>query len=113
MAQSRFLERNAREINADFIKLGAPDFWALSVACRPGWTIQQVAARSGYDGDRMMISTVGRLRSGGFEVVPDRGEGPAHALLILGQPPAEPLWAVLRTFFDGPYNIDARLDERR
>ncbi len=64
----------------------------------------------------MMVSRVETLRSGGFEVVPDLEEGPAHALIMLPVDPSEDpseeewegLWETLRGCFDAPIKNPAR-----
>jgi hypothetical protein len=90
---SQNLTDNAESVFADLNQ------WAVSVGSYPNMTADQIAVEMLYRGRSICESQVVRLRDAGFEVIPDRGEGPVHALVLLPEPPSENLWERLRACF--------------
>jgi hypothetical protein len=75
--------------------------YALSVYALPGRTADEIAILVPLRHSKIRQSTVGRLREGGYEVVPSPGP-PGHADLKLPSPPTEDDWKTLDALFDPP-----------
>jgi len=75
--------------------------YALSVASYPGLTADDLARRAHLANRQMCETTVGALRSHGYEVVLTE-EATAHADLVLPSDPSEDLWIDLRAVFGPP-----------
>jgi hypothetical protein len=75
--------------------------YAFSVASYPGLTADELAHRARVANRQMCETTVGALRSHGYEVVLT-DEPTAHADLLLPSGPSEDLWIGLRAIFSPP-----------
>lgn len=98
-------ESMATNANTHFDKYGE---YALSVYSRPHLTAGQIAAVAGVPHNQMRVSTAGRIRAAGYDVVPSEQHGPAHADLPLPDPPTANDWAALQAAFDPPSPNPAR-----
>ena len=79
----------------------AHGFYALSVYCVPGRTADEIAIGVPLRHSNIRASTVGRLRSAGYEIVASPGP-PGHADLVLPTPPTDHDWKALDRVFDPP-----------
>ena len=82
--------------------------YALSVYCAAEKTAAEIADRVPLPHSFVRQSTVGRLRDAGYEVVPSPGP-PAHADLVLPDPPTDVDWEMLDVLFDPPHPNPARM----
>jgi hypothetical protein len=90
---SRVLQDNAEDHHEEH-----PDEWAIPVASATGHDADELAIMSPWiRNGKVRLSTVGRVRAIGHDVVPS-GEFP-HADLKLREEPSEPLWEELRDAF--------------
>jgi hypothetical protein len=80
--------------------------WSLSVWSYPDMTADEIVREAKQvmpetlPQGKIRVSTVGKLRSAGFELVamPERG----HYSLVVPPEPGEPIWDHLRELFDEP-----------
>lgn len=85
------LEANATNHMVDTLHETGRLEWAISVACRGGVSVDELAKEAGEkvwkfsERPRMRASTVGALRARGYDVVPD---DLPHALILLPKSPA-------------------------
>lgn len=90
--------------------------WAVCAASYQDPSPDEIVESAQFGHKKMMVSTVGVLRSKGFDVVPDPEEGPVHALIMLpvatSEEPSkeewEEIWDELRSCFDDPIANPAR-----
>lgn len=74
---------------------------AISVVCRAGKTADELAARGTLPHPRIRQTTVGRIRSAGYNVIAD--EPPEdHALIMLPRLPTDDDWITISNLFDPP-----------
>jgi hypothetical protein len=73
--------------------------FALSVASLRDASIEDITRVALLPNNQIRVSTVGRIRSCGYEVVPSEPP-PAHADLKLPNPPTDDDWETLRSIFD-------------
>ena len=76
-------------------------FYALSVYSIPGMTAHEIAAGVPLRHSKIRASTVGRVRSAGYDIVSSPGP-PGHADLVLPTPPTDHDWSTLDRVFDPP-----------
>jgi hypothetical protein len=81
--------------------------WTVSIACVPGLTAEQTAARSivvqGYR--QMRVATAGPLKAAGYPVESD-GAGKTHGVIVLPGKPDARVWNELRALLiqrDNPH----------
>jgi hypothetical protein len=79
----------------------AEGFYALSVYCVPGMTADEIAVGAKLSYSKVRVSTVGRIRSMGYNIVGSPGP-PGHADLVLPTPPTDHDWTALERVFDPP-----------
>jgi hypothetical protein len=75
--------------------------FAISVASLPDASIEDITRMALLANNQIRVSTVGRIRACGYEVVPSEPP-PAHADLKLPNPPTDDDWETLRSIFDDP-----------
>lgn len=75
--------------------------YALSVFSAPGLSADEIAGRVPLRHSKIRQSTVGRIRSAGYEVVSSAGP-PGHADLLLPHRPSDRDWHALDIAFDPP-----------
>ena len=87
-------------------------FYALSVYSTPGRAVDEIAVGVPLRHSKIRVSTVGRVRSAGYDVVSSQGP-PGHADLVLPAPPTDHDWSTLDRVFDPPQLNPAtmRLDD--
>ena len=94
------MEPRQLEINA-YTHYDEHGTYALSVCSLPTRDFDLVARVANLPNRQLRVSSVGRIRDAGYEVV--RSEPPpAHADLILRGEPTDEDWETLRAVFDPP-----------
>jgi len=77
--------------------------WGLSVASAEGLTKTELAFAAQLQYDVIRVTTVGRLRTLEYDVVPtEEGRDRDHALILLPGEPSREDWEKLITAFDQP-----------
>lgn len=87
--------------------------FALSVFSVPGVGIDELARIANRPNGVIRLTTAGRIRAAGYEVLPDEPP-PGHAALQLPNPPTDTDWETSRAIFDEPIrNPHRRVREAR
>jgi hypothetical protein len=82
--------------------------YALSVFSAPGLDREQLARVAAQPRGQVRLSTVGRIRTAGYEIVRSENIAPAHADLILPNPPTDADYEAVIAAFDPPVPNPAR-----
>ena len=88
------------EVNA-YTEYDETGVYALSVSSLPDADFDTIAAAARLPHGQVCVSTVGRIRAAGYEVRQSEPP-PAHADLLLPNPPADEDWEALLVVFDAP-----------
>lgn len=88
----------AMGVQSQFDRAGV---YALSVFSIPLRTADEIARSAELPHSTIRVTSVGRLRSAGYDVVDSPGP-PGHADLVFPGPPTEGDWRILDEIFDPP-----------
>jgi hypothetical protein len=76
--------------------------FAISVFSAPGLDIEQLALLADQPHPKIRISTAGRVRAAGYEIVRSEEEALGHADVKLPSEPTDDMLDALRSAFDDP-----------